>query len=54
MVQRSPFGFCWDRFTFNHFHGFCKDILNEFGETGFRTQERSIITMLETVFEMAK
>lgn len=32
MVQRSPFGFGWDRFTFNHFHGFCKDILNEFGE----------------------
>lgn len=32
MVQRSPFAFKWDRFCFNHFHGFCKDILNEFGE----------------------
>jgi hypothetical protein len=32
MVQRSPFEFSWDRFTFSHFHGFCKDILNEFGE----------------------
>jgi hypothetical protein len=32
MVQRSPFEFEWNRFTFNHFHGFCKDILNEFGE----------------------
>lgn len=32
MVQRSPFAFKWDKFTFNHFHGFCKDILNEFGE----------------------
>lgn len=32
MVQRSPFEFRWDRFTFSHFHGFCKDILNEFGE----------------------
>jgi hypothetical protein len=32
MVARSPFGFNWDRFTFGHFHGFCKDILNEFGE----------------------
>jgi superfamily I DNA and RNA helicase len=32
MVSRSPFGFSWDRFTFGHFHGFCKDILNEFGE----------------------
>lgn len=32
MIQRSPFQFSWNRFTFNHFHGFCKDILNEFGE----------------------
>ena len=32
MVQRSPFAFNWDRFTLGHFHGFCKDILNEFGE----------------------
>lgn len=32
MIQRSPFVFKWDKFTFNHFHGFCKDILNEFGE----------------------
>lgn len=32
MIARSPFGFSWDKFTFGHFHGFCKDILNEFGE----------------------
>ena len=32
MVSRSPFGFSWDKFTFNHFHGFCKDILNDYGE----------------------
>jgi Superfamily I DNA and RNA helicases len=32
MIQRSPFEFEWDRFTFNHFHGFCKDILNHFGQ----------------------
>ena len=32
MITRSPFAFKWDRFTFNHFHGFCKDKLNEFGE----------------------
>lgn len=32
MVQRSPFEFNWKSFTFGHFHGFCKDILNEFGE----------------------
>ncbi len=32
MVSRCPFDFRWDKFTFGHFHGFCKDILNEFGE----------------------
>jgi len=32
MIQRSPFGFNWDKITFNHFHGFCKDVLNEFGQ----------------------
>ena len=32
MVQRSPYAFSWKNFTFGHFHGFCKDILNEFGE----------------------
>ncbi len=32
MVSRSPFGFSWGKFTIGHFHGFCKDILNEFGE----------------------
>lgn len=32
MVQRSPFEFNWKSFTFGYFHGFCRDILNEFGE----------------------
>lgn len=37
MIQRAPFEFSWkDDFgnpyvTFNHFHGFCKDILNHYG-----------------------
>ena len=31
MIQRSPFSFSWSKFTFSHFHGFCKDKLNEFG-----------------------
>jgi hypothetical protein len=31
MIARSPFNFTWDSFTFTHFHGFCKDKLNEFG-----------------------
>lgn len=30
MIQRSPFNFSWGQFTFSHFHGFCKDKLNEF------------------------
>jgi superfamily I DNA/RNA helicase len=30
MIARSPFNFSWGRFTFTHFHGFCKDKLNEF------------------------
>ncbi len=32
MIQRSPFEFPWERITFNHFHGFCKLVLNEAGE----------------------
>jgi len=32
MVQRSPFEFSWKNLTITYFHGFCKDILNEFGE----------------------
>ncbi len=31
MVARAPFSFSWERITFNHFHGFCKDVLNENG-----------------------
>lgn len=32
MIKRSPFKFEWKNITRNHFHGFCIDILNEFGE----------------------
>lgn len=31
MIQRSPFKFSWKKITLNHFHGFCNDILNDFG-----------------------
>jgi hypothetical protein len=31
MIARAPFAFSWKQFTFAHFHGFCKDRLNEFG-----------------------
>jgi hypothetical protein len=30
MIARSPFNFNWDKITFTHFHGFCKDRLNDF------------------------
>ena len=29
MIARAPFKFNWSKITFNHFHGFCNDILNE-------------------------
>ena len=29
MVASTPFDFEWKNITFNHFHGFCNDILNE-------------------------
>lgn len=32
MVQRSPFAFDWHNLTITYFHGFCKDIFNEFQE----------------------
>ena len=32
MVQRSPFAFSGDNLTITYFHGFCKDIFNEFAE----------------------
>jgi hypothetical protein len=32
MINRSPFKFNWTNITATHFHGFCKDTLNEFGE----------------------
>ena len=32
MVKRSPFAFHWRYVTITYFHGFCKDILNDFGE----------------------
>jgi len=32
MIQRAPFGFNWGNITITYFHGFCKDILNKYGE----------------------
>jgi hypothetical protein len=31
MIKRAPFEFEWELITFTHFHGLCKDLLNEFG-----------------------
>lgn len=32
MIQRSPFEFSWKQIVITHFHGFCNDMLNEFGK----------------------
>lgn len=32
MIAKTPFDFEWKNIVFNHFHGFCNDILNEIGE----------------------
>ncbi len=31
MIARAPFEFKWERIRFDHFHGFCHDILNQAG-----------------------
>ncbi|HML05840.1 MAG TPA: UvrD-helicase domain-containing protein [Methanobacterium sp.] len=31
MISKTPFDFEWKNIVFNHFHGFCNDILNELG-----------------------
>ncbi len=31
MIARIPFEFEWKKITFNHFHGFCNDVLNKWG-----------------------
>lgn len=40
MIARAPFGFSWERITFTHFHGFCKDKLNEFGSKWPKSKKR--------------
>lgn len=32
MIERTPFEFEWDRITFNHFHGFCNNVLKQFNK----------------------
>ncbi len=29
MIARTPFEFDWEKIVFNHFHGFCNDVLNK-------------------------
>jgi len=40
-IQRAPFDFSRESFSFNHFHGFCKDILNDFWEKRQSSTETS-------------
>jgi len=41
MIARSPFNFSWGMLTFTHFHGFCKDKLNEFGQKWPKSPQRN-------------
>ena len=41
MIARSPFAFSWGMFTFTHFHGFCKDKLNEFERKWPRSPQKT-------------
>lgn len=55
MIARAPFEFYWSKIHFNHFHGFCEDILNELnipsphGETYFE----DIVPTVENALKMA-
>lgn len=40
MIARSPFNFQWNQISFNHFHGFCKDRLNEFEKDWPKSPQR--------------
>ena len=44
MIARAPFKFKWDKITFNHFHGFCKDKLNEFEAEWPRSYDTELLT----------
>jgi len=41
MIARSPFAFSWGKLTFTHFHGFCKDKLNEFDQKWPKSPEKN-------------
>lgn len=44
MIARSPFAFSWGKFTFTHFHGFCKDRLNQFEQKWPTSPQRKNFT----------
>ena len=55
MIARAPYEFKWKNITFNHFHGFCKDVLNGLGvppppkETYFK----EIVPTVESALKIA-
>lgn len=49
MIARSPFAFSWGKFTFTHFHGFCKDRLNEFDQKWPKSEGVSTDEFFKTV-----
>ena len=59
MIARAPFEFEWSKITFNHFHGFCNDVLNELGvpspkETYFKDIVPTVEKALETATQRGK
>ena len=47
MIARTPFEFEWSKICFNHFHGFCNDVLNELGVPA--PHEKYLKTIVPTV-----
>ena len=60
MIARAPFEFEWSKIKFNHFHGFCNDVLNELGvpsppkETYFKDIVPTVENALETATQRGK
>jgi len=49
MVENTPFDFKWSNITFNHFHGFCNDILNHFSVPKPKNYLEDIVSTVEDI-----
>jgi superfamily I DNA/RNA helicase len=55
MIARAPFEFEWSKITFNHFHGFCNDFLNDLGVPSppGKTYFKDIVPTVENALKTA-